>query len=422
MQYKLSLGGADANSTADTKKSKSAASGFISSLWHFPEAGAKSIYRWYGTLPQPLIEQLFTLYCGNEDCRILDPFVGSGSTLELASKKNYVAEGWDTNPLACLITQTRLGGFTPVIERLLSDSLPEIDRKLSKKRRGAGEKRFNEEQYAYARKWFREDTLSRTLDLLEAISQVANKDLQRLLFVLTAQEVRNVASVDPRCTHHLVRKEKKYLDPWQSVRENCIKSSSVLYPKSELKSFPTVTQKSAIDQDVGAEVDFVLAHPPYLGVIHYHLIHRLATDLLGYAKQAWAPASLRSLNFENTIVRQTDVSTDNEKPYDQFVSEFAMGMAKKVKAGGVCALIIGDQRHQGRLRHPFTTFIAGFESNGFVLEENFIWALHNNGGMHVLRRGHFIDHNYVLIFRRIDAPGPRGRNISSRSGRSRSKD
>ena len=42
------------------------------------------------------------------------------------------------------------------------------------------------------------------------------------------------------------------------------------------------------------------------------------------------------------------------------------------------------------------------EGNGFGLEENFIWLLQNNGGMHVLRRGNFIDHNYIAVFRRLE--------------------
>jgi hypothetical protein len=69
-------------------------------------------------------------------------------------------------------------------------------------------------------------------------------------------------------------------------------------------------------------------------------------------------------------------------------------------AGGRAVVIMGDARHKGLLRHPFTRVVDLMESRKFDLEENFIWILQNNGGMHVLRRGHHIDHNYILVFRR----------------------
>jgi hypothetical protein len=161
----------------------------------------------------------------------------------------------------------------------------------------------------------------------------------------------------------------------------------------------TVRQGSILTTELqkGA-FEFALIHPPYLGVINYHQIHRLATDMLDIVKRTIAPAGLASYDFSYATLKQHDVSTDRTEKYMQFVDNLASVMTRIVAPDGRCAVIIGDQRYKGHLRHPFTDFINHFENNGFVLEENFIWVLQNNGGMHVLRRGHFIDHNYILIF------------------------
>jgi hypothetical protein len=90
-----------------------------------------------------------------------------------------------------------------------------------------------------------------------------------------------------------------------------------------------------------------------------------------------------------------------DQQYDAFLLQLATRLDTVMDEGGRAAVIMGDARHKSLLRHPFTRMIDLMESTKFALEENFIWILQNNGGMHVLRRGHHIDHNYILVFRRM---------------------
>jgi hypothetical protein len=219
------------------------------------------------------------------------------------------------------------------------------------------------------------------------------------MFVAAAQVIRDVASVDPRCTHHLVTKQKPFIDPLPRWRELVAKNSAIVRVIPADKSKIKVIQGSAIGTEIGLQrADFVLIHPPYLGVIHYNAIHRLATDLLDYTNSIVNPVSLRKYYFNHESLKSEDMSTDDSKRYGKFVAAVANQMHNVVKPNGRCAVIIGDQRYKGHLRHPFTDFISEFEKHDFALEEHFIWLLENNGGMHVLRRGHFIDHNYILVF------------------------
>lgn len=382
---------------------RQSASKFVSSVWSFPGSGGDQLYRWYGTLPRALIERLFDLYVPSVGGRFVDFFLGLGVSLEIAADRG--ADGWglDANPLACLATTARLRG-RPEAPSLLH-TLERVRRATS-----AGEAQqspFVEQflqspRYSYARKWFRDDTLRAVLALLAAIGNIKDEQEQRLAFIGAAQAIREVASVDPRCTHHLVRKEKPFIDPVGVWARKTLVASRAARERPVVESRTRVHQGSALDCNLsGQQAHVALVHPPYLGVIHYNQIHRLATDLLDYVSAAHPQAaSLGGLTFDHDRLRELDMSTDNETRYRRFIGDLAPRLTDSLVPNGVCVVIIGDQRYQGRLRHPMTDFVVQLEAAGFLLEETFIWVLQNNGGMHVLRRGHFIDHNYVLVFRK----------------------
>lgn len=374
---------------------------YISSIWSFPGSGGEQLYRWYGTLPRALVERLTSLYTSKQS-RVLDAFTGLGTTLDVAADAQLHARGVDSNPLACLATESRLFGVPS--EAAVLAAADEIVGELIHPVAASGASRewdalLTEQPFAYTQKWFRADTLEAMLRLMFRIADVEPVGTQRLLFVAAAQVVRDVASVDPRCTHHLVTKLKPFINPLPLWREKVAQAVKAVRLQPADPSRISISQDSILEAPIkDASVDFAFIHPPYLGVIHYHLIHRLATDLLDVVNKLRSPAALRIYDFEHARLKKADVSTDNTKPYQEFVERLAQVMERVVAPDGRCAVIIGDQRNKGHLRHPFTDFIRSFESHGFQLEENFIWILQNNGGMHVLRRGHFIDHNYILIF------------------------
>lgn len=379
---------------------------YLSSIWSYPGFANGQLYRWYGTLPRSLVEQLFMLYSEDPQTRVLDAFMGQGVVLEVAADRDLHAIGYDSNPLACLITEARLFGLTSnssikdFIDQVASRYIAQAAKTTSNK----WHRTVGAEEYKYTRKWFRDDTLNAVLSLMFSIALVNNVHIQRLMFVSAAQVVREVASVDSRCTHHLVTKQKPFMDPLPLWREKVLASTDVV--RKELAVLPSISirQASVLDEDFQSNcVDFVIAHPPYLGVIHYNLIHRLATDLLDIVNKVKRPASLKAYDFGYARIKEADLSTDNTKSYLAFIEKFTKLMRHAISPNGRCVVIIGDQRHKGHLRHPSSEFINHFEANGFSLEENFIWILQNNQGMHVLRRGNFIDHNYILVFHKTSS-------------------
>jgi DNA modification methylase len=381
---------------------------YISSIWSFPGSGGEQLYRWYGTLPRPLVERIISLYAGEKNSLILDTFMGMGVTLDVAADFGMRGMGLDSNALACLAAEARLFGIPSRSEVMktayyVAQSLPQTSSSRESEDMHRWADFLADEGFSYTRKWFRIDTLASVLDLLSGIADVEDVRIQRYLFVAAAQIIRDVASVDPRCTHHLVTKQKPFINPIPLWLDQVSRGIEAIKTNSASPDLISVSQGSTLSKPLENEsANLVLAHPPYLGVIHYHLIHRLASDLLDYISAAKTPASLQKYDFNYKRLKEADVSTDNSDRYLSFIKQFASIMNNVVTPGGRCVIIIGDQRYKGHLRHPFTDFIQWFEQAGFTLEELFIWILQNNGGMHILRRGHFIDHNYILVFHKTN--------------------
>jgi DNA modification methylase len=376
-------------------------SGFISSVWTFEGNGGSQLYRYYGTLPRQLIERIFTLYAKNANTRVFDPFLGLGTTLDVAADFGIEGQGFDVNPLACLASETRLYTSRDLPFLQAADALERDFKKRGMNAANNISEILMSDKYAYARKWFREENLYSILGLLICISGIKDLSTQRLFFVIASQLVREVANVDTRCTHHLVTKRKDFIPAICLFEQKLATAINTLRNKPADSNRISVMQGSAIDLLPQDKADLIIIHPPYLGVIHYHLIHRLATDLLDVVKSAHAPISLSKYDFSYARIKEGDVSTDSSKPYNKFIQNIAASCSKATAANGRCVVIIGDQRNKGHLRHPFTDFIAAFEQHGFLLEEIFVWLLENNGGMHILRRGHFIDHNYILVLHKV---------------------
>src|SRR5574337_577791 len=75
---------------------------------------AKPVHRWY-TFPHSftseLVHALIDEWSLTTTDRILDPFVGAGTTVLAAKEKGIPACGYDISPLAVLATQTKVANY-----------------------------------------------------------------------------------------------------------------------------------------------------------------------------------------------------------------------------------------------------------------------------------------------------------------------
>lgn len=366
---------------------------FVSSIWSFPGREPSSPYRWFGTLPRGLTDRLVDMY--PSDFGLLDAFSGTATALLSASERGMPGTGYDVNPLSVLVARSRLSGLQSEHER--SQWLGHLSKWMSSSRnRSRAQEKLADVQarsaLEYTQKWFEQDNLASIWLLLQGLI-ATGAPLEGWPTFATA--VRELASVDPRCTHHLVRKKRPSMDALAAFASRAESLDRSWFAGRKMN----VEVKQGSYTSHHAQAGLVLAHPPYEGVINYHAIHRLTTDLMAAADVSRRVAAASDLVFDHPTIRDLDASSDNKSRYSNFIERFCDWAPSVTAPCGRVAIIVGDSRHKGLLRHPFSHFISSLEQRGLALEEMFIWVLQHNAGMHVLRRGNFIDHNYVMIFR-----------------------
>jgi DNA modification methylase len=108
------------------------------------------------------------------------------------------------------------------------------------------------------------------------------------------------------------------------------------------------------------------------------------------------------LGNDNKEIDGKDISTTSMKNYLLSMQLVFDEMARVLKHGKHMAIIIGDNRKDGNIQPTFAYFIHDATNRlGLELRDIFVWVTKGKAGMNVARRGNFIDHNYILIFKKL---------------------
>ena len=107
------------------------------------------------------------------------------------------------------------------------------------------------------------------------------------------------------------------------------------------------------------------------------------------------------LGNDNKLIDAKDISTTSMKNYLTSMQDVFTEMYRVLKPGKYMAVIIGDNRKDGKIQPTFSYFIQDATNRlNLELKDIFIWVTKGKAGMNVARHGNFIDHNYILIFKK----------------------
>lgn len=360
---------------------------FISSVWDFSEVTSKEtgylthdFLRWYGKLIPQLVERLVSLYSEPGET-VLANFSGSGTVSLEAKLLGRNAIGIDPNPLSLLVSSAKSNPSQADLLKTLKKISEDIQLHPFK---------LDETSIPEA-KWFRSGELESLIAIRESIlRQAMGADRDTLLLALAAI-VKKTSLVDSRCVNHLVKdNSKRQVAIWDEF-ESKVRSMMVSIRELRKLSSPgTVNIRQGDSRDLDIEsgsIDLVVSHPPYLGAIDYSNMYQLENVVLG---------------FDQVTFKARDISTTSLKKYLEAMQDVFTEMHRVLKPGKRMAVIIGDNRKDGAIQPTFAHFILDAESRlGMKLEDIFIWVTSGKAGMSVKRHGNFIDHNYILVFKKV---------------------
>lgn len=364
----------------------------VDDRWSFKEANTKEFTHCYHTYPAMMIPQIARTLIeeykpkGRLDL-ILDPYMGSGTTLVEASLAGINSIGTDLNPLARLMgkVKTTLYNNESILKQFREIQTELIFYTKDKVK----ERNFDRiSNYSF---WYNEDTLLKLSYLSQLIKNIKDKDFFNVVLSEVVREVSftrngefkryrmNEASIAKFNPDTFTLFEKKALrnieglKAYNSEAKHNVNAS--IYDFNTMYGIPTDIIKDG-------DVDMIVTSPPYgdsRTTVAYGQFSRWANEWFNFNNAKNLDKLLMGGKKATEEIFKTDSIRDvldeidslEHKRYLEVVSflndyyQSIENVAKSVRSGGTVCYVVGDRRVKG-VQIPLDYFTAEmFEKFGF---------------------------------------------------------
>lgn len=286
---------------------------------------------------------------------VLDPFVGSGTTLVQANELGINAVGYDISAFNVLLcrAKTKAYDLSKVSFEIL-DILAKVEgatqdhppQQLSLWSEPTIESNLSELDNDYLLSWFAPRALRELITYRDLISQYENQDILRTILSRSARSSRLTTHFD------LDFPKKPQTEPYW-----CYKHSRTCYPTEDAFKFIKRYSKDTIRRlrmfqhlrtSASVEVfhedsrfatipaiDGLITSPPYVGLIDYHEQHRYAYELLGLEDRS-----------ENEIgAAKKGKSKRAHEDYLEQIADVIKNARENMAKGGIIIVVAGDKEN-----------------------------------------------------------------------------
>lgn len=234
-------------------------------FWDFNGVKKEGLHRlgkYPATMVAPMQYELLSLLVSNEKKlqTLLDPFMGSGTSLVEGSNIGMEVLGIDINAYAVLLSEVKLHKYEEL-------TLTNMSQRISKK--------INDDEYYYEihnfpniNKWFRKDIINSLSKLRSIIMDEKDIWIRKFLWVCLSEVIYSHSN-DRTSTFKLHMKEQEDID---SIKNQCFKSfeKSIISNSKYLEKIKKTSVKifsgdsSKILRDFPSEsIDVICTSPPY---------------------------------------------------------------------------------------------------------------------------------------------------------------
>ena len=364
----------------------------VDDRWSFKEANTKEFTHCYHTYPAMMIPQIARTLIeeykpkGRLDL-ILDPYMGSGTTLVEASLAGINSIVTDLNPLARLMgkVKTTLYNNESILKQFREIQTELIFYTKDKVK----ERNFDRiSNYSF---WYNEDTLLKLSYLSQLIKNVKDKDFFNVVLSEIVREVSftrngefkryrmNEASIAKFNPDTFTLFEKKALRNIEGLKAYTSEAkhdvNASIYDFNTMHGIPTDIIKDG-------DIDMVVTSPPYgdsRTTVAYGQFSRWANEWFNFDnaknldKLLMGGKKATEEIFKTASIRDVldEIDSLEHKRYLEVVSflndyyQSIENVAKSVRSGGTVCYVVGDRRVKG-VQIPLDYFTAEmFEKFGF---------------------------------------------------------
>ncbi len=350
--------------------------------WSFRDAGRSQTtafthdyHRYPAKFIPQIVRKLIEDYAPSDTQTVCDPFGGCGTTLVEAKLLGHKSIGFDINPVAKLITQTKTTAINP-------KTLENSRNKFLKYYENAPSVLYNHHQrISY---WFDEPTIQELDKIYFAIKKIKNHNVRRFFLCSFSHNLKNCSrwlmkSIKPtidkdkilpnpkdtflRHLDSMIKKNERFYSTL--AQSGYINTPAKMYRRDSTKKLPIETEA----------IDLIITSPPYVTSYEYADLHQLSLlwfgdDLKNFKK--WhhfsdgfidfrrnfigtSSKEEKSGDFNSVIAKQiVDDLIQVERPLAIDVANYFLDMKRVftemhriLKIGGKACTIIGNTSLRG---------------------------------------------------------------------------
>ncbi|KKT57612.1 MAG: methylase N-4/N-6 domain protein [Parcubacteria group bacterium GW2011_GWC1_45_13] len=300
--------------------------------WSFRDAGRSQTtafthdyHRYPAKFIPQIVRKLIEDYAPSGTQVVCDPFGGCGTTLVEAKMLGHKSIGFDINPVAKLITQTKTTAIKP-------KTLANTRNKFLKYYENAPSVSYNHHQRINY--WFDEPTIQELDKIYFAIKKIKNHNVRRFFLCSFSHNLKNCSRWLMKSIKPTIDKEKTVPNPKESFLrhlDSMIKKNGQFYSTLAQSGYTNVstkmyrrdsTKKFPIEQEM---IDLVITSPPYVTSYEYADLHQLTLLWFGGDPKhfkKWHHFSNEFIDFRRNFI---GTSSKNEKS-----GEFNSVIAEKI--------------------------------------------------------------------------------------------
>jgi site-specific DNA-methyltransferase (cytosine-N4-specific) len=280
---------------------------------------------------------------------VLDPFVGSGTTLVESKALGRNAIGVDINPLACLIStvKTRVIGISTARE--ISDFLISLRNDISRLREhitifDAEDNLYTNNLHHNIAKWYHRNVIYELVLIKNEIDTITNSETKEFLLVAFSSILRSISNATSGFGNLMINKKappkKRVFEKFSFCVKNMIQGM-VDFGKAATNSHITIfnhdSRKLEFIND--ETIDFICTHPPYMAAVPYAEYQKLSLWWLGY----------NQYDLEKSLIGGRRNRSDTPERFLHDMTKSLLEMKRVLRKKKYCCIIIGNPIYGGKI-------------------------------------------------------------------------
>ena len=298
------------------------------------------IYSYPAKYTVEMIEYYINKYTKKNDY-ILDPFVGSGTTLLAARWLNRKAIGFDINPIAYQISKVKINTYT-------KDDKKKIDSFIKKTQlffKNINKRNFDIFNYDGIDHWFRKNVITSLSAIKYCIDNyIDDERIIDLCYLAFSNIILPLSNQESDTRYSAINKGrikndeilKIYIDKLNDMFNIAILTQE-LYDNSKVYLKDANLIKKELDKN---SIDFLITSPPYPNTYDYYLYHKHRMIWSGYNFKPVMEKEIGSRREFSSLKREATKFTDD-------LYKILLSANTSLKIGAYIVIIIGDGKISG---------------------------------------------------------------------------